>query len=198
MAATTELPAPAPIRSRTLLVGTVFGIASTVMVFAGLFGIYLRERALTIRATGSWIPSDATIELSPPTVMAWTLILSAVTVQWAVYSVARDDRRHTYMALGLTVLFGIAIINQTVFQWRQMGLVIDEGPSPAAPLIYTISGAFVVALVIGMVFLALMAFRALAGQYSSRQTDGIVAASMYWYTLVVLYFVIWILVYITK
>ena len=32
-------------------------------------------------------------------------------------------------ALGLTVLFGIAIINQTVFQWRQMGLVIDEGPS---------------------------------------------------------------------
>ena len=199
MAATSALPAPPPLRSRTLLVGTVFSIASMVMVFGGLFGIYLRERSLTIRATGSWIPDGATIELAPPTVMTWTLILSAVTVQWAVYSIARDDRRHTYMAIGLTFLFGVAIINQTVFQWRQMGLAIDEvGNTTAAPLIYTISGAFVVALVVGLVFLALMGFRALAGQYSSRQTDGIVAASIYWYATVFVYFILWVGVFIAK
>lgn len=199
MATTSTLPAPPPTRSRTLLIGTVFAIAAMVMMFAGLFAIYLRERALTIAATGSWIPDGVNIELGPPTVMAWTLILSAVTVQWAVYSIARDDRLHTYLALGLTFLFGAAVINQTAFQWRQMGLVVDEiTTTTAAPLIYAISGAFVVALIVGMLFLALMGFRALAGQYSSRQTDGIVAASMYWYTLVVLYFIIWILVYITK
>ena len=35
-----------------------------------------------------------------------------------------------------------------------------------------------VAFVIGMIFVALMGFRALAGQYSSHLTDGIVAASV--------------------
>jgi hypothetical protein len=49
-----------------------------------------------------------------------------------------------------------------------------------------------------MVFIALMAFRALAGQFSSRQTDGIVAAAMFWYATVAVYAVIYYGIYITK
>ena len=40
-----DLPPPPPARPRVLLVATVLATAATVMVFAGLLGIYLRERA---------------------------------------------------------------------------------------------------------------------------------------------------------
>ena len=55
-----------------------------------------------------------------------TMALSVVTMQWAVYAIARDDRPHAYLALGLTGLFGVAVINQTVFLYNQMGFVVSE------------------------------------------------------------------------
>jgi heme/copper-type cytochrome/quinol oxidase subunit 3 len=49
-----------------------------------------------------------------------------------------------------------------------------------------------------MVFLVLMAFRALGGNFSSRQPDGIAAAAVLWDAAVAVYAVIWFAVYIQK
>ena len=191
----TPLAAPLP-RQRTLLVGTVFGTAATLMYFAGLLGVYLRERSDALSGGGEWIPSSANIQLAPPTVAAWTMLMSVVTMQWAVYSIARDDRAHAIMAIALTTLFGLSVVVTTSFQYTEMGLVADE--SIAAVLIYTISASHLAMVAIGLVFLLLMAFRALAGQYSSRQTDGFVAASIYWYAVVFVYVVIWTAIFVLK
>ena len=191
----TPLAAPAA-RPRTLLVGTVFGTAATLMYFAGLLGVYLRERADALSSGGEWIPSGADIQLAQPTVAAWTMLMSVVTMQWAVYSIARDDRPHAIMATALTTLFGLSVVVTTSFQYTEMGLVADE--SIAAVLIYAISGSHLAMIAIGLVFLLLMAFRALAGQYSSRQTDGFVAAAIYWYAVVFVYVVIWTATFVLK
>ena len=53
-------------------------------------------------------------------------------------------------------------------------------------------------LVIAMVFVALMGFRALAGGFTSRQHDGITAAALFWYATVAVYVLIWITIYVTK
>ncbi len=53
-------------------------------------------------------------------------------------------------------------------------------------------------VVIAMIFVALMAFRALAGQESRRQHDGISAAALFWHASVVVYVVIWLAVYVAK
>ena len=190
-------PLAAPLaRQRTLLVGTVFGTAASLMYFAALLGVYLRERADALSGGGEWIPSGANIQLTQPTVAAWTMLMSVVTMQWAVYSIARDDRTHAIMATALTVLFGLSVVVTTSFQYTEMGLVADE--SVAAVLIYTISGSHLAMIAIGLMFLLLMAFRALAGQYSSRQTDGFVAASIYWYAVVFVYVVIWTAIFVLK
>ena len=78
-----------------------------------------------------------------------------------------------------------------------MGLEIDAAPG-ANLLIYVITGAHLAWVVAGVLFLALMAFRALAGQYTSRQADGIVAAAIFWDAMVAIFFVIWVLIYIGK
>lgn len=191
----TPLAAPLP-RQRTLLVGTVFATAAALMYFAALFGVYLRERADALSGGGEWIPAGADIQLAPPSVAAWTMLMSVVTMQWAVYSIARDDRPHAFIATALTTLFGLAVIVQTSFQYTQMGLAADG--SVASVLIYTISGSHLVMVTIGLVFLFLMAFRALGGQYSSRQTDGFVAVSIFWYAVVFVYVVIWTAIFVLK
>lgn len=193
---TTELPAPPRARGRHILVASGFAVAASIMYFAGLFGVYFHERA-AVRAEGlPWISPDARIELTPPTMIMWTLIISVAVMQWAVYSIARDDRSHALIAIGATLALGAMVLVQTGFQYEQMGLAADTAVSSA--LIYTLTGSHLAMVVVAMVFVGLMGFRALAGQFSSRQTDGIVAASIYWYATVFVYFILWIGVFIAK
>ena len=54
------------------------------------------------------------------------------------------------------------------------------------------------AIAIAIVFVALMAFRTLGGQYSARDREGIVAASLFWYVMVAVYAAIWYAIFVTK
>ena len=194
--AATALPLAPRVRGRTLLVATGFAIAATVMYFAGLFGIYFQQRAQARDAGLEWIPGDAVLDLAAPGMIMWTLLISVAVVQWAVYSIARDDRPPALLAIGATLAMGALVLVLAARQFTQMGLIADRDISSV--LIYTISGSHVVMVLIAMTFVALMGFRALAGQYSSRQTDGIVAAAMFWDAAVFIYFFLWIGVFIAK
>lgn len=206
---TDDAPAPTPgrflapvlPRRRTLLVATVMGGAISVMFFAGVLGVYLSERADFLRDNpgGSWIPSSANVQLTGSSVIAWTLLLSIVTMQWAVYSAARDDRAHTLIAVGVTALFGVAVVNQFVFIYNQLGLEIDSpGLSTAPVLIYALTGTVLAVLVVALLLLFTMSFRALAGGDLRAHVDGMAAASLYWYLMVFLYWIVWVAVFITK
>ena len=190
-------------RPRTLLVGTAFATVASVMLFIGLFGLYFAERSATMKAAPAnphtaWIKTG-TISLVPGGMMFGTMVMSVVTMAWAVYSIRRDDRPRAYVALGLTALFGVAVINQTVYYYNRMGFTIaGKGASLQALLIFVITGAHLVMVAVAVIFLLLMAFRALAGQYSSRQADGIVAASIFWYATVAVYSVIYFGIYVAK
>jgi hypothetical protein len=49
-----------------------------------------------------------------------------------------------------------------------------------------------------MLFTALMAFRTLGGQYSTRDREGVIAAAIVWYVMAVVYGGIWFAVLVTK
>jgi heme/copper-type cytochrome/quinol oxidase subunit 3 len=199
MAATTHDPAlaPPPVlpRPRTLFVGTAFATGAVLMFFAGLFGLYVQERHDALASGGTWI-EPGTISLIPGGMMMLTMAMSVVIMQWAVYAIARDDRPHAYLALGLTGLFGVSVITQTVYLYKRMGFVIDE--TVPALFVYVITGAHLFMLVVAMIFAGLMAFRALAGQFSSRQADGLASAALFWHATVVVYAVVYYVIYITK
>ena len=188
----------APIaRPRVLMVGTAFAVAAIVMAFAGLIGIYLTERAATIASGNAWIPDGVVIPLNQPNVMLFALLSSSITIQWAVDAARRDDRQQAYLALGLTVVLGFAVINMAAYLYSVMGL--DMAVASLTPvLIYTISGLHLVVLAGAIVFTGLMAFRALGGQYTSRQYDGLSAAALFWHAQVIVYVAIWYAIYIIK
>lgn len=196
-------------RKRTLQIGTAAFTGIWLMYFGGLFATYISTRnswnleqdglAAQGESSSSWIPDAAQVELTAPTIMTWTLLMSCITMQWAVYSFKRSDRRHGLLALATQAMFGAAVINQVVFQWNQLGLVIDDtSGSPAATLIYTITASHVAMIIVSMCLLAYAAFRALASSDTKDHVDVAASAATFWYAMVGLYFIIWILIFITK
>lgn len=182
-------PASLP-RRRELIIGTAFATAGVVVAMATLIGAYLAARA----GATEWFAAND-IPLTQPNMQLLTLGMSVVTMQWAVYSIARDDRSHTYLALAVTLVLGAAFVNQTTFLYHQAAV---EMASVEGPLFYAVTGGHLAMVLAAMVFLVLMAFRALGGQFSSRQPDGIAAAAVLWHASVAVYAVIWFAVYIQK
>ena len=185
-----ELPRP-----RTLLVGTIFAIVACGMFFAGAFGVYLKERHDALESGGKWLKAGQ-ISLVPGGMMMVTAAMSVVTMAWAVQAIRNDDRKNAYIALGITLLFGVANLNQQVFYYQDMKLKVQAGIADL--LIYVITGAQVAMLIGAMVFVALAAFRALAGQYTSRQSDGIQAAFYFWTATMLIYSLVYYGIYVTK
>jgi len=196
MVAPAVAPAPPLQRPRMLVVGTAFAAVASAMVVLAMIGVYLTERATVVSAGGTWLPDGVELPLTQPNVMLFSLIMSSVTIQWAVSAVRNDDRVNSYLALGLTLLFGVAFVNMNAYLWSKAGLDIDANIQSL--LIYGVTGTHLVMAIAAMFFVGLMAFRALAGGYDARQYDGIAASALFWHVMVAVFAVIWIAIYVTK
>jgi heme/copper-type cytochrome/quinol oxidase subunit 3 len=189
------VPAP-PRRPRLLLLGSAFGAVASALAILGLLAAYLQVRADELAAGNAALPDDVVLPLTPGNMGMVTLLMSAITMAWAVDALRKDDRPHAYLALGLTLLFGVAFINSTVFLYQQLHL--PPTSAPIAGLLYAVTGAHLVMVVGGMLFATVMGFQALGGQLTGRDAEGMSAAALYWYATIAVYAVLWYAVYITK
>ncbi len=187
---------PEVARPRVLLVGTAFASVACVMFVLGMLGIYLHQRWLGRLHGGTWLPQVVHIPLTQPNVMLFTLLMSSATITWMVYAIKDDDRRHAYLAIGVSLVLAFAFLNQAAYLYSLLSL--DVHANQQSVLIYTVTGAQLVIMVLAMIFVALMGFRALAGQFTSRQYDGIMASAIFWHTAVALYVLLWYAIYVTK
>jgi cytochrome c oxidase subunit 3 len=201
-----DLKPASPARPRLLVTATALASAAVVMMFAGLLGAYISHRADVIAIGETWLPSGVVIPLTQPNMMMITMVFSAVIMTWALSSIRNDDRPNTFIALGLCIVFALAFISQTGFLLNLMDLplsvdfaagdTIDEWRR--APLFYSIIGAHIVMVLAAMIYLVVMGFRTLGGQYNARNVEGLYAAALFWYVTVGVYLVIWYTIYITK
>ncbi|MFN0092953.1 MAG: cytochrome c oxidase subunit 3 [Acidimicrobiales bacterium] len=192
--AATLAPPPPPARPRVMVVGSTLAAAASVMFFMGLVGIYLALRADSLTQGESWLPDDAVISLVPANMLMLTMLISTVPALWAVQALGRGDRQHAYLALGVTLLLAVAFINQSTYLLATSGLTVS---TTSGLLIFAIVGGHLVMTVVGLLFFAVAAFRALSGQYR-RIADGPAAATVYWFATVAVFAVIWYAVYVTK
>ncbi len=192
---TTALPAPSATRPRTIAVGSLLSTAAAFMAFAGLVVIYVQQRQQA-RTTGQeWFP-EGSVELGPAGMMMMTLLLSMVTVQWAVQAARTEDRPHGFIALAVTLLFGAAVINQFWFVYSDTAFAIDEGR--AQLLFYAVTGSFIAMLIAGLAMLTVTTIRALMGSSGRELAHGVQAAAIYWHMCVLCYFIVWYVVFINK
>lgn len=199
-----DSPAPIPPRPRVLLVGTAFASGAAAAVIVGMISLYAQLRGEYLEAQAQlpladrlpWLPEDTVLPLTPGNMAFVSLLMSAVTVAWAVYALRNEDRGHAFFALALTLMFGVAFVVDTAYLWQ--GLSIGVAESTQAVLIYTITGAHVAMVGAGLLFLFVMAFRALGGQLTGRAAEGLWAAALFWYATIGVFAVVWYTIYITK
>jgi heme/copper-type cytochrome/quinol oxidase subunit 3 len=191
--------APAPARTRSQLVATAFACAAGLMFFGGLLALYAKYRHLAGGTTATWVPKKVRIPEIPSNTMLITMMLASITAQWAVYAMRRGNRRDTSIALAITGLFGVAVINAQAFIYSQMKMPIRNAEGKAFNvLFYTTTGAFMFAVIIGLGLAAVTAFRSLGGRFSPTETEGVSSVALYWHFLTVAFAGVWLFVYVTK
>jgi cytochrome c oxidase subunit 3 len=189
-------PPRAPRRPRVLLVGSALGATASALTILSILAVYLQVRADNVSSSGLAFPKGTVVPLTPGTMGLVTMLMAAVTMAWAVYSLRNDDRPHAYVAVGVTLVLGIAFLNSNVYLYQQ--LAVAPTSSPIAGLLYAATGAHLVMVVLGMLFIVAMAFQALGGQLVGREAEGMSAAALYWYVTIAVYTVLWYAIYVTK
>ncbi len=193
-----EIPDAAERRPRVLLIGTSLAAMASVAAFAVLFGAYFSVRADVLALGRTWLPGSSEIPLSPGNMSMITLGMSIVTMQWAVHAGGNRDRGHSYQALALTILLGIAHVVQMGYLFTQWSLPLNGETTFQAVLLYTIMGGHLAMVAGALIFIALMLVRSLGGQLTGRDVEGLSAAALYWYVTIAIFTVIWYGILITK
>ncbi len=182
------------------ILGMILFITSEIMFFAGLFAAYF-----TIRGrTSPWPPlnpeHNEPFHLSilplvgPATVL---LILSSVTCQLAVWAIRRNDRTGFIRNIGVTVLLGVVFLFMQAIDY---GLLYSEGVRLDSGVFgttyYTLTGFHGAHVFAGVVMLAVVLYRGLAGQFSARHHDAVEATSLYWHFVDVVWIALFATLYI--
>jgi heme/copper-type cytochrome/quinol oxidase subunit 3 len=185
--------APAPEPRRQLLLGASLASATIGMLVGGMLAVWTLQRTRAHDLGQSWLPSDVTIPEVPANVMLIAFLPLCIFAQWGVWAGRRNDRGHALLALGLTGLIALMIVNAQAFVYHEMGLVVAEGAY--AGMFYAVTGTYIALLLAGVIFTVIVAFRQFGGR-----TDGelLVAHAIFWYAMTAAFAALWYVVYVLK
>jgi cytochrome c oxidase subunit 3 len=175
--ATEQLALPSGARSRpshVLNLGTFLLGASGAMVFAALLAGYLQLQA----ESTSWPPGKAHLDNYLGVMLFLTSVLSAVTAEWAPYSIKRGNQRQTLWGLALTLGFGLAFLNLLWYLSTQLGVGVAD--SAYATLVYAAILATAAQVVIGLVYVLVALVRTGGHQVVPGDHQLVRAAAWYW------------------
>ena len=188
-------PAPAPPRPRMLFVATALACAAGGMLFAGMLGVWISLRDAAGGSTAAWLPKGVLIPGVAANMMLIIMFGASVVAQWAVYAMGQDNRRDAAVAIGLLVVLGVAVFNAQAYIYQQVDVAVD---TRYGAMFFSVTGAFLFALVAGMIMAVIVVFRSLGGRYTSKRHEGISALALYWHFLTAAFAAVWFVVYVVK
>jgi cytochrome c oxidase subunit 3 len=123
-----------------------------------------------------------------------TIGFACIMAQWAVYSSRRKDSRHTSMALGMTLIMGLALVNALIAVYPAMEIVLVDGAYQT--MFYAITGTLIALVAAGMAFTLAALFKSSGGR--ADNADLMNAHALYWYFLAAAYTAVWFVVFVQK
>jgi cytochrome c oxidase subunit 3 len=179
------------------LLGMMLFIASEVMFFAALFAAYFNAAA----TLPVFPPPGTEGILDPfhfpylPIIMTIVLITSSVTMQFATARIRAGDRTGLNRAIAITLGLGIIFMFMWVYDYYTLITHEDFGIDSGiyGTLFYTLTGFHGAHVFGGLVGLAVILARGLAGQFSQKHHVAVEAVHYYWHFVDV----VWILLVFT-
>jgi len=172
-------------RFHPLKFGLWLGIASIIMLFAALTSAYIVRKS-----QGNWT------EFKLPGIF-WlntlVIILSSITMQWAVRSF-RNFKEATYkIALSVTLLLGITFLIGQYMGWAALG---DRGiylnGNPSGSFVYVISGVHAAHILGGLVIILIILIKALVKPFNPNKLVNVQMMATYWHFVDVLWIYLFI------
>jgi cytochrome c oxidase subunit 3 len=185
------LPPPAaPQRRGQILVATILAVAAGTVLIGALLGSFLAGQ----RAAGDqWLPAGVSLPNMALFVTYLTLVMSSFTAQWAVSAIRMAERSQSLVATGITLLLGAAFLNGMTFCWSQLGAKAGDGAYGTHMFAVTVTHTLLV--VAAMLYLLVMGFRVVGGQYGPRNAEFVASAATFWHFTVVAGFFVWYVVW---
>jgi cytochrome c oxidase subunit III len=187
------LPSGEPTRHRvanTLNLTVLMVVTGGLGIFAALIGAY----AAVADTAAQWPPKGVNIDDYVGSMLTLTILMSAMTVEWACYAIKRDDPAQASWGLLLTAGFGMAFLDLLWFVGRKAGFGPGStkiGPFAVVFFALIVAAGFVALL--GIVAVGLVLSRTLGRQMTSASHEMLRAVAWYWDFVVVA----WIAVFAT-
>ncbi|MDN3708090.1 cytochrome c oxidase subunit 3 [Myroides ceti] len=158
----------------------IFGMASIVMIFAGLTSAYVISKSRP-----DWLK-----DFVLPQAFLWstiTIVVSSVTFHLAKTAIKKDNRSKTSLFLFLTLLLGVAFV---MLQFYGFDQVIQAGyyftgseSTITTSFLYVVVLVHIAHLAGGLISLLIIIYNHYKQKYNSSQSLGIELGAMYWHFL---------------
>ena len=185
------------------LLGMMLFIASEVMFFAALFAAYFNVAATLPVFPPLNTAGERTLDAFHfpylPIIMTIVLLTSSITMQWATGRIRNGDRTGLNRAVAVTLILGIFFMFLWAYEYYLLITEEDFGINKSAysTTFYALTGFHGAHVFGGIIGLAVILSRGIAGQFTKRHHVAVEAVHYYWHFVdivwVTLVFVIYIL-----
>jgi len=198
-------PEEKELKKKSLRFFLALGIASIIMLFAGLTSAYIVRQG-----KGKWVEFDLPQLFIFSTIV---IVLSSISIEWALRAVKKNDIKKLRIGLLITVVLGFGFLISQYYAWADLyhhGIAFRSDISDIKPdmkfeyipsikneslaeaqrfgnvagsFLYVITGLHVIHLLAGMIALIIVFSRAFAGRYSLADYNGVKMCTTYWHFL---------------
>ena len=169
---TGDAPLAAPRPRGVSNVATALFVAADFIALCALVAGYYAVRSQAFK----WPPVNLGTYL--PTMIALTMLMTAVTIHWAIWAIRRNDQRTTLAALGITIFFALAVLNG---QWYELAhLNFGIGAHAYGTFVYVLTGFHMAQVMLGIVLLVALFVRAVGAEFHADDHDSITTAAIFW------------------
>jgi len=151
-------------------------MVSIVMVFASLTsGFIVRQ------SEGNWLDYDLPSQLL---ISTFILVLSSVSVQWAVNAAKKNSLTNARLGLIITLILGTIFLITQVWVWSILvqNQVYFVG-NPGGSFLYVLMGVHGFHLVSGLIYLLIMLVKAYRVEKGSKIQSQLSMSATYWHFL---------------
>jgi len=175
--------------------GMVLFVATEATLFTVLLASYFYIR---FKTSSGWPPDGiADPKLLRALVMTALLTASGFVMYAAETGIRRGRQRALVLGLGATFLLGLAFLGLQIWETVVVAREFTPRTDTYGSLVFTITGAHSVHLVVGLLLLAWVQVRAWFRAYTAGRHLGVQMAAMYWYFVVVVQVAIFVSLYLT-
>ncbi|MBI4945806.1 MAG: cytochrome c oxidase subunit 3 [Bacteroidetes bacterium] len=149
-------------------------LASIIMLFSGLTSAYVVRQS-----AGNWVHFKLPILFSFSTSI---ILLSSLSMNWAVSSANKNNSTNTKNALLLTLVLGFGFVVVQYLGWKSLteqGIFLIGNPSGS--FLYVLTGLHVIHILAGLIALCVVTVQSFSKTYNDKFLLSIKLCSTYWH-----------------